>query len=166
MNDEQIRELVVYARALADKYENTHDSDEIFSETLMYLTECILNLNDTIKYPVSYLRGRIKGKIESIANKSDDKYIDRNADLSDFVVEDTYADGKWLIDSVIDELPIRAQQVIRSYYGFYGSTYTLREIAEMHNVSTDRVKQLKDLSLVRLRHKLRSKYQICKFSDF
>ena len=167
MNNEQIRELVVYARALADQYENNlHDSDELFSECLMFITESILKLNKTTKYPVSNLKGRIKKKIESTSQKPADTYIDHDADLSGYEVEDKYSDDRQFVESIIDELPPRAQLIIKNYYGFYGSTYTLREIAEMTNLSADRVKQIRDLSLVRLKHKLRTKYEIYEFSDF
>ncbi len=55
------------------------------------------------------------------------------------------------IGSVIDSLPKRQAEIIRYLYGFYGRTYTLEEVGNIYGLSRERVRQIREDALKRIR---------------
>ena len=56
-----------------------------------------------------------------------------------------------LIAAIIDSLPERQADIIRYRYGFYGRTYTLEEIGKVYGLSGERVRQICEDGLRRIR---------------
>ena len=62
------------------------------------------------------------------------------------------------IASALDMLSEREREIIKMYFGFEREyPLTLNEIGEQFNVTRERVRQIKEIALRRLRHKSRSK---------
>jgi RNA polymerase primary sigma factor len=60
------------------------------------------------------------------------------------------------IDTVLNSLTEREKEVIKSYYGIKGNYFCLEEIADSYDISSERVRQIKERALLRLRHSNRS----------
>jgi RNA polymerase primary sigma factor len=66
-------------------------------------------------------------------------------------------DLKGEIKSVLDTLDIRETEVLKLYFGIGGeSAYTLEEIGSRFNLTRERVRQIKEKGLARLKHASRS----------
>lgn len=62
------------------------------------------------------------------------------------------------IDTALDSLNKRESEVIRLYFGLnYDQGFTLEEIGEKFNLTRERVRQIKEKAITRLRHVSRSK---------
>ena len=62
------------------------------------------------------------------------------------------------IDRALDRLPEREATVIRLYYGIGNSTSkSLNEIGELYDISRERVRQVKEKALRKLKHKSKNK---------
>ena len=63
------------------------------------------------------------------------------------------------INRVLSMLTEREAEVIKLYFGLDNThAYTLEEIGEMFNLTRERVRQIKEKAIRRLRHTSRSKY--------
>ncbi|KAB2852976.1 MAG: sigma-70 family RNA polymerase sigma factor, partial [Ignavibacterium sp.] len=61
------------------------------------------------------------------------------------------------IKNILSELPEREAEVIRLYFGLDGEyAMTLEEIGEKFNLTRERVRQIKEKAIRRLRHNSRS----------
>ncbi len=70
-----------------------------------------------------------------------------------------------LVASVIDSLPDRQADIIRYLYGFYGRTYTLEEVGNIFGVSRERVRQIREDALKRIRRDKQNCDQLRDFYD-
>ena len=61
------------------------------------------------------------------------------------------------VQQVLSTLSIRESEVIKLYFGLEGTTLTLEEIGEKFNLTRERVRQIKEKAIRRLRHASRSK---------
>ena len=62
------------------------------------------------------------------------------------------------VESMVDALPNRESRILKLYFGLDGEKpHTLEQIGTMHKLTRERVRQIKDKSLGRLRHKSRSR---------
>lgn len=61
------------------------------------------------------------------------------------------------VQQVLTTLSIREAEVIRLYFGLDGTCLTLEEIGEKFNLTRERVRQIKEKAIRRLRHASRSK---------
>ena len=92
---------------------------------------------------------------------------DYDSTLLDFIPDDKspLADNSLMIESlkievskVLDSLPRREGEILRLYYGISEErTLTLTEIGELLNLSRERVRQIKELSLNKLRRTSKGK---------
>ena len=64
------------------------------------------------------------------------------------------------IGSVIDSLPERQAEIIRYLYGFYGRTYTLEEVGNIYGLSRERVRQIREDALKRIRRNKKNYHQL------
>lgn len=85
---------------------------------------------------------------------------DGESSLQDFIEDETAPSpenaaidsfGRSLIRSTIESLPERQKQIIRYLYGFYGRTYTLEEVGDIYGLSRERVRQIREDALKRIR---------------
>ncbi len=56
-----------------------------------------------------------------------------------------------LVDSVIDSLPERQAGIVRLLYGFKGRSYTLDEVGKIYGLSRERIRQIGEDALRRIR---------------
>ena len=61
------------------------------------------------------------------------------------------------VKQVLTTLSEREAEVIKLYFGIDGSSLTLEEIGEKFNLTRERVRQIKEKAIRRLRHQSRSK---------
>jgi RNA polymerase primary sigma factor len=61
------------------------------------------------------------------------------------------------VQQVLTTLSQREAEVIKLYFGLEGVTLTLEEIGEKFNLTRERVRQIKEKAIRRLRHASRSK---------
>jgi RNA polymerase primary sigma factor len=86
-------------------------------------------------------------------------YIEDETALSpENMAMDSFA--RSFIGSVIDSLPERQAQVIRYLYGFYGRTYTLEEVGDIYGLSRERVRQIREDALKRIRRNKKNYNQL------
>lgn len=59
------------------------------------------------------------------------------------------------VSKIIDELTVREKKIIVAYFGIgYDHPMTLEEIGEEHNLTRERVRQIKEKSIIKLRNKV------------
>lgn len=86
---------------------------------------------------------------------------DEDATLGAFIEDDTYpSPEKYVIQSnlkellieVLDSLPRKEATVLKYRYGFFGRVYTLQEVADIYNVSRERIRQIEKKAIHCLSH--------------
>ncbi len=148
---EKIRRLDRTCRQLAQQLEKDPSLEEL-SEKLGMDSDEILNLLRIGKEPIS-LEGQVGDMQEvSIGDMIEDKTILR---------ADEHTAQRDLIEQLEDSLKLlspREEQVLRLRYGLGGGEIkTLEEIGSMFGVSRERVRQIEQKGLRKLRHPARSK---------
>ena len=70
-------------------------------------------------------------------------------------------------DSALESLSPREQEIVRMRYGLNeaGREYTLQEVGEMFKVTRERIRQIEEKALMKLRSPYRSS-KLREFSDF
>jgi len=148
---EKIRRLDRTTRSLAQELEKSPSLEEL-SQSLGMEPEEILNLLRIGKEPIS-LEGQVGDMEEvSIGDMIEDKTIIR---------ADEHTAQQDLMEHLEDSLKLltpREEQVLRLRYGLGGGEIkTLEEIGSMFGVSRERVRQIEQKGLRKLRHPARSK---------
>jgi len=148
---EKVRRLSKATRLLAQQLEKEPNLDEL-AERLDMEAEEILNLLRISKEPIS-LEGQI-GDLEEVC--LGDMIEDKNSPRAD-----EHTARQDLVDQLEDALKLlspREEQVLRLRYGLGGEEIkTLEEIGNMFGVSRERVRQIEQKGLRKLRHPARSK---------
>ena len=148
---EKVRRLGKATRILAQELEKEPNLQEL-SKKLGMDSEEILNLMRISKEPVS-LEGQV-GDMEEVS--IGDLLEDPNA-----VRADEFTARQALLEHLDDSLKLltpREEQVLRLRYGLAGEEIrTLEEIGAMFGVSRERVRQIEQKGLRKLRHPTRSK---------
>jgi len=148
---EKIRRLGKISRALAQELEKEPNLEEL-SAKLGMDTDEILSLLRISKEPVS-LEGQV-GDMEEVS--VGDMLEDPNAARADELTA-----RQALVEHLEDSLKLltpREEQVLRLRYGLGGGEIkTLEEIGAMFGVSRERVRQIEQKGLRKLRHPTRSK---------
>lgn len=148
---EKVRRLGKASRVLAQELEKEPNLQEL-SRKLGMDSEEILNLMRISKEPVS-LEGHV-GDMEEVS--IGDMLEDPNA-----VRADEFTARQDLLEHLEDSLKLltpREEQVLRLRYGLGGEEIrTLEEIGDMFGVSRERVRQIEQKGLRKLRHPTRSK---------
>jgi len=148
---EKVRRLGKASRALAQQLEKEPNLNEL-ADKLGMESEEILNLLQISKEPVS-LEGHV-GDMEEVS--IGDMLEDPNS-----VRADEMTARQALVDHLENSLKLltpREEQVLRLRYGLGGEEIrTLEEIGAMFGVSRERVRQIEQKGLRKLRHPARSK---------
>lgn len=135
---------------LEQKFERTPSNEELAEalETQEYKIEA--SIKNTIKYismdePMS----------EDENSKLGDSFFDENAPTTDaLLMQESLAKE---IQRAIATLSEKEQEIIYLYYGLGGKqALTLEEIGEKYNLTRERVRQIKEKGIRRLKHKSRS----------
>lgn len=135
---------------LEQKFERTPSNEELAEalETQEYRIEA--SMKNTIKYvsmdePIS----------EDENSKLGDSFFDENAPTTDaLLMQESLAKE---IQRAIATLTEKEQEIIYLYYGLGGEqALTLEEIGEKYNLTRERVRQIKEKGIRRLKHKSRS----------
>mgnify|MGYP001260851236 CR=1 FL=1 len=135
---------------LEQKFERTPSNEELAEalETQEYKIEA--SIKNTIKYismdePMS----------EDENSKLGDSFFDENAPTTDaLLMQESLAKE---IQRAIATLSEKEQEIIYLYYGLGGEqALTLEEIGEKYNLTRERVRQIKEKGIRRLKHKSRS----------
>lgn len=107
----------------------------------------------------NYLGIPLVNRLNDVINESGQEF---GATLSDssYLAPDDYADieldsMRYVMNQVMDCLDERENRIIRGYYGLDGVEYTLQEIAEDIGLTKERVRQIKDKALRKIRHNSR-----------
>ena len=92
-----------------------------------------------------------------ITDEDDTSFLDMLADESS--TEDRYVEIELSekIAEVLDTLDEREANVLRYRFGFYGRNYTLEEVGQMFGVTRERIRQIENKSLRKLRHTSRAR---------
>ena len=127
--------------AYEQKYGIPPSEDDIAEELDMDIDELkqvmksnIVILNDSIK--------NAEGEEESIF----DSII-----IDDYTEEDMLKDIKVAVSAALEELNPIEQQVIKDFFGFNGEPKEMCVIAELNNITVERVRQIKDKAIIKLR---------------
>ena len=96
---------------------------------------------------------------ESDNGRNNGKWQDRNLfDLSISAEERlTLESRKNKVDAVLETLSENEREIIRMRFGFYGEEYTLKEISEKYKLTGERIRQIEEKALKRLKHPSRAK---------
>jgi RNA polymerase primary sigma factor len=131
---------------LEQKYEREPTTDEISQEielTPIDVLKAIKNSgrDTSLDAPLSYDEG---GSMYDVLLTEDDSSPDKEL-LSDSLSKE--------IDRVLSTLPEREAEIIRLYFGLEGKpSQTLEEISEEFNITRERIRQLKEKAIKRLKH--------------
>ncbi|HEC44817.1 MAG TPA: RNA polymerase sigma factor RpoD/SigA [Bacteroides sp.] len=131
---------------LEQKYEREPTTDEISQEielTPIDVLKAIKNSgrDTSLDAPLSYDEG---GSMYDVLLTEDDSSPDKDL-LSDSLSKE--------IDRVLSTLPEREAEIIRLYFGLEGKpSQTLEEISEEFNITRERIRQLKEKAIKRLKH--------------
>lgn len=126
-------------------YEQEHGmppSDDDLAELLGISVE---ELNQILKSNIVILNDSVKnpdGEEESIF----DTII-----LDDYTEEDILSDIKTAVNAALEELNPIEQKVIKDFFGFNGEPKELCVIAEQNDITVERVRQIKDKAIIKLR---------------
>jgi RNA polymerase primary sigma factor len=132
--------------ALEQKYEREPTTDEISQEielTPIDVLKAIRNSgrDTSLDAPLSYDEG---GSMYDVLLTEDDSSPDKEL-LSDSLSKE--------IDRVLSTLPEREAEIIRLYFGLEGKpSQTLEEISEEFNITRERIRQIKEKGINRLKH--------------
>ncbi|MFZ1288976.1 MAG: RNA polymerase sigma factor RpoD/SigA [Melioribacteraceae bacterium] len=137
--------------SLEQEYEREPTASEIANELEMDLEEVSETLkmsNRHISMDAPFAQGEENSLLDVL--ESDENPLPDNSLMSDSLKSE--------IERVLSTLTEREAEVIRLYFGFDGEhSLTLEEIGEQFNLTRERVRQIKEKAIRRLRHTSRSK---------
>ncbi len=136
---------------LEQEFEREPSANEIAKELNLKPTEVL----DALNSPGAYL------SLDAPLNLEEDNRLIDLLENKDLPSPDKLLISESLmieIERALDTLNKREAQVIRLYFGIgYENSFTLEEIGEKFNLTRERVRQIKEKALKRLRHVSRSK---------
>ncbi|MBK7103954.1 MAG: RNA polymerase sigma factor RpoD/SigA [Ignavibacteriae bacterium] len=137
--------------SLEQEYEREPTASEIANELEMDLEEVSETLkmsNRHISMDAPFTQGEENSLLDVL--ESDENPLPDNSLMSDSLKSE--------IERALSTLTERESEVIRLYFGFDGEhSLTLEEIGEQFNLTRERVRQIKEKAIRRLRHTSRSK---------
>jgi RNA polymerase primary sigma factor len=137
--------------SLEQEYEREPTAAEIANELEMDLEEVSETLkmsNKHVSMDAPFTQGEENSLLDVLA--SDENPLPDTSLMSDSLKSE--------IERVLSTLTEREAEVIRLYFGFDGEhSLTLEEIGEQFNLTRERVRQIKEKAIRRLRHTSRSK---------
>ncbi|MBK8945631.1 MAG: RNA polymerase sigma factor RpoD/SigA [Ignavibacteriae bacterium] len=137
--------------SLEQEYEREPTAAEIANELEMDLEEVSETLkmsNRHISMDAPFTQGEENSLLDVL--ESDENPLPDNSLMSDSLKSE--------IERALSTLTERESEVIRLYFGFDGEhSLTLEEIGEQFNLTRERVRQIKEKAIRRLRHTSRSK---------
>lgn len=111
-----------------------------------------------------YARMRITSMAIGNASLDDEEVVEelitdgQLVDTHDYAEEILNTMSRQVIEQVLDTLSVREAEVLRLRFGFYdGIPKTLEEVGKVFNLSRDRIRQIENKAIRRLRHPSRSK---------
>ncbi|MBI1931355.1 MAG: sigma-70 family RNA polymerase sigma factor [Ignavibacteriales bacterium] len=137
--------------SLEQEYEREPTAAEIANELEMDLEEVSETLkmsNRHVSMDAPFTQGEENSLLDIL--ESDENPLPDNSLMSDSLKNE--------IERALSTLTERESEVIRLYFGFDGEhALTLEEIGEQFNLTRERVRQIKEKAIRRLRHTSRSK---------
>ena len=111
-----------------------------------------------------YARMRITSMAIGNASLDDEEVVEelitdgQLVDTHDYAEEILNTMSRQVIEQALDTLSVREAEVLRLRFGFYdGIPKTLEEVGKVFNLSRDRIRQIENKAIRRLRHPSRSK---------
>ena len=154
------------------------DMDELIQEgnvgLLKAIDKCDVEKITTFSaYAIHWIRETIRHAVLSKARQirlpehadrdivSLDEFVDEDTQLKDVIVDPENKEDHYLYEKYTDGLrralqedilTDREKDILHRYFGFNGTSETLEEIAKDYNISRERVRQIKNKALLKLRY--------------